>query len=840
MRINRIIMGLYMGMLALLLATVPASGVQCKAGWASQEFTLPGVDGRVDAVASGIVAGENRLYVAGTFREAGGQPAQFVAQWDGQQWAPMGSGIEGSVAAMVIYDDGSGPALYAGGTLTRAGGIAVTNLARWDGQEWSAVTPLGGGPEGIDGRVFALHVFDSGSGNLLYAGGAFESAGGVVARNIAAWDGSLWSPLGSGVGDADSTVGVIADFDGGDGPELIVGGVFTLAGGTSARNVARWDGSTWRPLAFGVNDFVTALHVFDDSSGPALYAGGDFRVASGVLCDRVARWDGNAWTALTPGWETGPSGTVLAITSFDDGSGPALYLAGRFARVGTMPVGRVARFDDGQWSAVGEGIEAPGSVPTANELLVHDDGAGPALVMVGTFTLADDRLARGIAFWRGREWQPERPDTFGIFGRVRDLERFDDGRGEAVYAVGDFRFAGQRLANGIARRIDDGWAPLSDEVRNGVGGLAFTAQAVSEARGDALYVGGQFDTAGGIDALNIARWDGANWEALGDGLNGPVLDIAVYDDGSGPSLYALGDFTHSGNTELNYIGRWDGQAWRQVPNDVGVGIERAGTRLAVFDPGDGPRLYVGGDFLEIGSLRVNRIASFDGQVWRTLAGPMGEGLDRSGSGGNRLYDLISVQNGPLAGLYAAGSFDVAGGRIVNRVARWDGQDWHALASPMAIGIDDGRVRALTLHDDGSGPAIYAAGLFQGAGGVPADNVARWTGDTWQPLAGAGGQGVVGEAFALGEWSDVDDLRLLVGGDVERAGDIPSAGLALWRGCPLPCIADFDNDGVLTLFDYLSFSNDFHRGEPRADLDADGMFTLFDFLAFQDAFSAGCS
>ena len=54
-----------------------------------------------------------------------------------------------------------------------------------------------------------------------------------------------------------------------------------------------------------------------------------------------------------------------------------------------------------------------------------------------------------------------------------------------------------------------------------------------------------------------------------------------------------------------------------------------------------------------------------------------------------------------------------------------------------------------------------------------------------------------------------------------------------------CIADFDGDGELTLFDFLAFQNAFDAGDLTADFDGDGSLTLFDFLAFQNAFDAGC-
>lgn len=54
-----------------------------------------------------------------------------------------------------------------------------------------------------------------------------------------------------------------------------------------------------------------------------------------------------------------------------------------------------------------------------------------------------------------------------------------------------------------------------------------------------------------------------------------------------------------------------------------------------------------------------------------------------------------------------------------------------------------------------------------------------------------------------------------------------------------CVADFDGDGVLTVFDFLAFQTAFDAGDARADIDGDGRLTLLDFLAFQNRFAAGC-
>jgi hypothetical protein len=79
----------------------------------------------------------------------GGLPANNIAMWDGSAWHPLGTGVEEAVWALAAFDeDGPGPnppVLFAGGYFTTAGGVVVNNIARWDGANWSSV---GGGAAG--------------------------------------------------------------------------------------------------------------------------------------------------------------------------------------------------------------------------------------------------------------------------------------------------------------------------------------------------------------------------------------------------------------------------------------------------------------------------------------------------------------------------------------------------------------------------------------------------------------------------------------------------------------------------------------------------------------------
>ena len=76
-----------------------------------------------------------------------------------------------------------------------------------------------------------------------------------------------------------------------------------------------------------MNNHVLALTVFDDGSGPALCAGGEFGNAGGVAANFIAKWDGAGWSALGSGMNS----AVMALAVFDDGSGPALYAGGGFS-----------------------------------------------------------------------------------------------------------------------------------------------------------------------------------------------------------------------------------------------------------------------------------------------------------------------------------------------------------------------------------------------------------------------------------------------------------------------------------------------------------------------------
>jgi formylglycine-generating enzyme required for sulfatase activity len=167
--------------------------------------------------------------------------------------------------------------------------------------------------------VHALAV--DGSGNL-FAGGEFWTAGGNAATNIAKWNGSAWSALGSGM-----NYQVYALALDGSG-NLFAGGTFEKAGGNAANRIAKWNGSAWSALGSGMNNFVYALAV--DGAGN-LYAGGEFTTAGGKVSAYVAKaiieesapgigvLGTNKVAIASDEAASGPKGTDFGSISWDQG-----------------------------------------------------------------------------------------------------------------------------------------------------------------------------------------------------------------------------------------------------------------------------------------------------------------------------------------------------------------------------------------------------------------------------------------------------------------------------------------------------------------------------------------
>ncbi|MBL8863185.1 MAG: hypothetical protein JNK02_14410 [Planctomycetes bacterium] len=338
-------------------------------------------------------------------------------------------------------------------------------------------------------------------------------------------------------------------------------------------------------------------------------------------------------------------------------------------------------------------------------------------------------------------------------------------KGAAALAVG--LFAGLHAPTAAAQGCLD-WQPgfhlpgTNNEVR--------AIQAFDDGVGatPALYVGGTFTLVNGEPALKLARWQDGAWSEVGGGvglagLGHDVSALAVYDDGTGPKLYVGGTFLSVGSVSASGIAAWDGTQW----SALGAGIAGSVATLEVFDDGSGSKLYVGGVFQSAGGVTVSNVAAWDGANWSATS------TNLAGSG---ITDFEVHDDGAGPALYICGSGSV-GGTSGATIGKLVGGTWVALPS-----TSNGPVSCLKSWNDGSGAKLYAGGRFTTLAGVNAPRIARWDGSAWASVGGgmAGSGGTV-SVLALERYDAGGGQQLYAFGNFATSGGLATNGFARWNG-----------------------------------------------------------
>jgi hypothetical protein len=301
---------------------------------------------------------------------------------------------------------------------------------------------------------------------------------------------------------------------------LIAAGNFTQTGsGNSLSRLARWDGALWNQIGTTVNGAVNSAVVFDDGSGPAVFLAGAFTSIGGVSANRAAKWDGASFTALGAGLGS----TVNQLVIHNGG----LYAVGAFTTSGTATVNRVARWTGAAWEPLGVG---------ANNTVNAAASYNGQLYVGGTFTSIGGISTNRVGRWDGNAWA----DVAGGAGAaVKSMMVYNDGRGEALFVGGDFTGVGAPLltANRIAR-FDGAWAAVG----SGADGAVETMGVVRLNGEDTLLVGGAFRSFDGVSSDRIAALEPCTQECYAncDGSTTPPA-LNVNDFICFQQKYAAGD-----------------------------------------------------------------------------------------------------------------------------------------------------------------------------------------------------------------------------------------------------------------------------------------------------------
>jgi hypothetical protein len=304
-------------------------------------------------------------------------------------------------------------------------------------------------------------------------------------------------------------------------------------------------------------------------------------------------------------------------------------------------------------------------------------------------------------------------DRFGVPGvpdRVTTLEVAPDG----TFYAGVGLFTSQ-----LVRWSGRGWQNLGGELDGDIADMALS--------GTTLYAVGDFKKAGTASAKHIAKWNGSAWSRVGSGVGPEKVDEWGAEEGDlyaiavvGTNIYVGGDFNRIDGVDANGIARWDGAKW----NAIGDGVQNENSFEPIFVSGavytivpDGGKLYIGGRFELAGGAPASSIAVLNGSTWSTLGAGMvdDESFDPAGS-----VRAIAISGGTI---YAGGTFDRAGDQLAENIAKWNGSAWSALDSGLGVEFEDSfdePVRAIVV----SGANVYAGGEFETAGGEVAKYFAK--------------------------------------------------------------------------------------------------------------------
>lgn len=602
------------------IAGVPADRL---ARWDGQQWSAVGsgftAAGNNGVRISDLAFAQDTLYIAGSFASFNGVPATNLVRWDGAAASAFGNPL---LSPDDIAADGSNVYLVNAGTV---GGVSASPIAGWNGTQWFTMTAglvfptkwpelvaAGAGRVVIangryvaewsgtewvqlpaQGGGLAISPREVGSlalvGSSLYAGLKlpFDMNSGFADYEYALhhWDGVAWEQLGRQL----SIVTAMAV-----GPDGLY--VSAIPNQTAPVTTALWrlEDDDLIPLDLPLEAMlsVTALAV----SGDTAYVQGWFDYTDVHTATSLMEWESGAWDNLWPRLSPPIAGAALGPVA--TGADGELYGIAELAN----NTDQVIRYDGSQWLAVTLPITPADIEESGYEFTSLHVISPTAIYLTGSLYGPDPLGAAQVAFWNGAAWTlgaiPQKNYATSIQPCGEHLyllawSKWPSGfvEGKELYELNPATLAATKVTGISSHSYSDigAVACLGADVYlgghflegaesdyllrwNGTTTEAITASGRIYAlavRGSTLYAGGRFTSIGGVSANNIARWDGATWQALGSGVTGlyedPAYSIVSQLEVSGDDLYVGGAFMHAGGQPAQSLAIWHAEPVIVVP-----------------------------------------------------------------------------------------------------------------------------------------------------------------------------------------------------------------------------------------------------------------------------------
>lgn len=372
------------------------------------------------------------------------------------------------------------------------------------------------------------------SGVNLIAGGKFDNTGdGVRVNNIAIWNGQRWAPMnhgGSAVGVTGSDYVAVYTIDVSNTGELLIGGRFDKVEGKTVHNVAQYlpgSGYGWMDIEGGTNGMVRAVKYYKGDRDK-FYVGGSYSQIGGDTGYNfyyVQHYPDTHWYmfySLGANIDFMVDAIAIKYGSGMGTSGDQLFVGGSYGEHDPGNYNYIAGYDfaNQKWYALGKGLDYD-----VDALQVSNN----KLYVGGSFEHAGGQDAVFIAQWDGNNWSKLNNDLVGWTTGLEQVQSLAAYKND-LYLGGYFTTRDQRL-DALAKWSNN---QLS-QVGGGISGYkvgpfvvpgVFAMANANYGSNNDLYIGGNFTKAGRASANSIVKWDGSNFTALGNGLNGEVYALA--------------------------------------------------------------------------------------------------------------------------------------------------------------------------------------------------------------------------------------------------------------------------------------------------------------------------
>lgn len=545
------------------------------------------------------------------------------------------------------------------------------------------------GGNGTDGTVTDMVLVPRAGGDRLYICGSFTRVGGVAARGVAVFDGTSWAPVGNWT--MSGTPNAIEWFDDGTGGTIYVAGGFNDAPTLSIRNFAKLVGTSWVGVGGDLGGQVRDMIAYNDGNGPALWIAGNLGTV-GLDAQRtefIVSWNGTSWRTFS----AGPIGTLNL--GYDPVRQRAVLFSG-----GNNPGSGLG--DTWTWDGLVWTKSTATGPATRQGAQFAFDSVRSRLLMLGGGTGSNNppEAPTTLWAWDGSAWSVAAIAPMALQPALGFAMAYDAARDRLVLFGGSLGAGFQ--TNETWEFDGTAWARRMPPVSPP--GRVEHRMAYDAVRQRVVMYGG---TSSSQQIPNDTwEWDGTTWSSIATPALGSLVGHSmVFDSARGRVLVTGG--SRNGGTPATDVWEWSGSAWAQIaPLDSTQNLP------------DGPVVFDSARNVLL--LRSHSQGFAARTALRPSTGPLWTTV-RQGGFNNEVVQLLTHDDGNGTRLYARGSFGLAQGMPAGRMARWDGQLWSAFSSNSFGSADQ-------LVSVPSGPA---AGLWlSGSDGLAGANLFRWNGSAW--------------------------------------------------------------------------------------------------------------